>query len=114
MAGDEPGTMDAAEVTENERVLALRLVGGADLQPEVPRAVLVPGVRLEKRVLVSCSRLCFLPSATNHVAPGIDELARVGNSLVVDLVLGHVNSGLLSDWCTTRGWGCSKQGVPES
>ena len=41
-AGDQAGPVDPPEVAEHEGVAGLRLVGGPDGQPEVPRRVLVP------------------------------------------------------------------------
>ena len=52
-AGDQAIAVDAAKVAVDEPVAGLGLVGGALGQAEVPVGVLLPGVRLEERVLVA-------------------------------------------------------------
>ena len=102
MASDKPGSMQAQEIPEPEREQILRFVGCSDLQPEVPLAVLVPGVGLQEQVLVFGARLRLLPPAANYVAPGVDQMAGVDKSLLVDLILRHASS-LRRRSETTRG-----------
>ena len=52
VAGDDPGSMDPAQVPEHERVARLGLVVGALGEAEVPVGVLVPRVRPQEAVLV--------------------------------------------------------------
>ena len=51
--------------------------GGALGQAEMPGGVLLPGVRLEERVLLPCARLHVLPTRAEHVLAGVDQLLRV-------------------------------------
>ena len=67
--GDDPGAVDPPEVAEDERVARLRLVRCPVGQAEVPRAVLVPVVRVEVAVLVVGPRLPGAPVAPDDVLP---------------------------------------------
>src|SRR6476660_9130760 len=60
-AGDQAAPMEPPEIAEDEGVAGLRLVRRACGEPEVPRRVLLPGVALEKPVLVGGGRLRLVP-----------------------------------------------------
>ena len=81
LAGDEAGAVQAFKVAEPERVEVLHLFGCSEFQTEVPSTILIPGVRLQVRILVFGARLCVLPSAADHLPSGVDELAGVGHGL---------------------------------
>ena len=82
--------MDAPEVAEDERVAGLRLVVGADGQPQVPRRVLVPAVpgrgsgSRPRRVGWASPQ-----SLSQDVLPLGDERARVLHGRRVEFVPGH-------------------------
>src|SRR6185369_95025 len=88
-ARDQAAPMEPPEVAEDERVPGLRLVGRAGGQPEVPRRVLLPGVTVEKPVLVGGGRLVGVPLAVEDVRAGGDQLARLRDGSAVQLVSGH-------------------------
>src|ERR671939_1323604 len=81
--------MHAAKVSVDERVPRLRLVGRADGQPEVPRRVLVPAVRLQECVLLGGAWLHLVPLAPQDVLARLDQLARADDATLVDRVGGH-------------------------
>src|SRR6266511_5241310 len=54
VAGDQPHPVQTAEVAVDERVARLRLLGRALGEAKMPGGVLLPGVRLQERVLVPC------------------------------------------------------------
>src|SRR6185436_10387668 len=58
-------------------------------QAQVPRGVLVPGMRPEESVLVDGTRLALAPVAAEHVPPGLDELASVLDRGLVHGIGGH-------------------------
>ncbi|SRR6266511_2183862 len=64
MTGDQPHAVQTAKVAIDKRVTRLRLLGRALGEPEVPGGVLLPGVGLQERVLLPCTRVGFrYPSA---------------------------------------------------
>src|SRR5262245_66251143 len=91
VTGDEPRAMDSAEVSVDEGVSGLRLVGGALGEPEVPLRVVLPGVLLEERVLGVGPRLHFTPLAADDVLAGLDQLACARNAAIVHRVGGHAS-----------------------
>jgi AcrR family transcriptional regulator len=62
VAGDQPHAVQTAEVAVDKRVARLRLLGRALGKAEMPGGVLLPGVRLQERVLLPCPRLDVLPT----------------------------------------------------
>src|SRR5207247_2517246 len=56
---------------------------------EMPGAVLLPGVRLQERVLLPCPRLHLLPPRAEHVPARVDQPHRVPDRLLVHRVGGH-------------------------
>jgi hypothetical protein len=85
--------MDAPEVAVNEGVPGLRLVLRAFSQPEVPRRVLVPRVRLQERVLVGGRGLEPSPIAAQDVVLRIDELracATARRLIVYDAIISSM------------------------
>ena len=57
VAGDEAGSVYAAEISVDERIPRLRLVGSAFRQAKMPLPVFVPGVIPKKCVFCVCLRL---------------------------------------------------------
>src|SRR5215207_10305158 len=74
VARDQAHAVDATEISVDERVPRLGFVRGPLGEPEVPVRVLLPGMRLQERVLVVGARLDIPPVAVQHVLPGFDEL----------------------------------------
>src|SRR4029450_11937624 len=62
VAGDKSHAVQPAEVAVNERVAGLCLIWSAFGKAEMPGGVLVPRVRLQVHVLVTCARLHVLPA----------------------------------------------------
>jgi hypothetical protein len=81
--------VQTAEVAVDERVARLRLLGHALGDAEMPGGVLVPGVRLQERVLLSCARLHVLPARAEHVLACVDPPLRVPDCVLVDRVGGQ-------------------------
>jgi hypothetical protein len=90
--GDQRRSMNTLQVAVDERVAGFRPVCGAIRQPEVPVGVLLPGVRLEERVLVIGGRRDLAPVAVEDVLVGVDELPRPGDGSPVELVRSHAGS----------------------
>src|SRR4051794_6355677 len=88
-AGDQAGPMHPAEVAVHERVSRLRLVVRALGQAEVPGGVLVPRVTFEKGVTRVRVGLHLAPVAVQDVLLRLDQLARLCDSALVDLVPRH-------------------------
>ena len=89
VAGDQPHSMHAAEVAVHERVPGLRLLGGAFGEAEVPGGVFLPGVGLEKRVLLACARLDVLPAEAKDVLACVDQFLRMPDGVRVQTVRGQ-------------------------
>jgi hypothetical protein len=89
VAGDQPHPVQTAKVAVHKRMTRLRLLVRAVGEAEVPRGVLLPGVRLQERVLLPCARLHLLPTRTEHVLARVDQSLRVPDRVVVDGVGGH-------------------------
>src|SRR5689334_25431878 len=89
MASDETHPVQTAEVAEDKGVARLRLVRCALSQAEMPDGVLLPRVRLQKRVLLPRARLRGLPARSEHVLARVDQLLRVPDRIVVHRVGGH-------------------------
>jgi hypothetical protein len=89
VAGDQPHPVQTAEVAVDERVARLRLLGHALGDAEMPGGVLVPGVRLQERVLLSCARLHVLPARAEHVLACVDQPLRVPDCVLVHRVCGQ-------------------------
>src|SRR5215207_8914207 len=53
MASDQASAVEAAEVTVDEGVSRFRLLRGSFRETEMPLAIFIPGVRLQKCVLVT-------------------------------------------------------------
>src|SRR5262245_32017010 len=81
--------METVEVTVDERVPRLRLVGSALGQPEEPTRVVPPRVLLEEVVLGRGLRLDVAPGAVQDVPFGLDQLPSLGNAASVHFVRGH-------------------------
>src|ERR671931_32865 len=89
MASDDAHSVQAAEVAEDEGVAAFGVVGCALGKPEVPGAVLEPGVGLEVASAGGGAGLHVAPAAAQDVAAGVDQLAGVLHPGFVDRVLRH-------------------------
>src|SRR6266508_130490 len=79
-AGDQATSMKTAEVTVDERISRLGLIGGTIGQPKEPARVVLPGVLLQKGILGCGLRLNVAPVAVQDVSLGLDELASLGHS----------------------------------
>jgi hypothetical protein len=55
----------------------------------MPGGVLLPGVRLQERVLLPCARLHVLPTRPEHVPARVDQPLRVPDRVLVHGVGGH-------------------------
>jgi hypothetical protein len=89
VAGDQPHPVQTAKVAINKRIAPLRLLVRAVSTAEMPGGVLLPGVRLQERVLLLCSRLHVLPSRAGHVLARIDQPLRVPDRVLVHGVGRH-------------------------
>jgi hypothetical protein len=88
VARDQAGPVDATEVPVDERVPGLGLVLGTLGEPEVPFGVLLPGVRLQERVLRRRTRLNVTPIAVEDILAGVDQPPGARYGAVVDRVRG--------------------------
>src|SRR6266511_4353467 len=97
VAGDQPHSVQTAEVAVDKRVARLRLLGRAVGEAEMPGVVLLPGVRLQERVLLPCARLHVLPTRAEHILARVDQPLRVPDRVLVHRVGGHAR--ILADPC---------------
>src|SRR6266545_6044482 len=107
VAGDQPHPVQAAEVAVDKRVARLRLLGRALGEAEMPGGVLLPGVRLQERVLLACARLHVLPARAEHVLTRVDQPLRVTDRVLVHRVGGHARilaDPRVSDPSGTAAW----------
>src|SRR5688500_7725515 len=81
--------METSEVTVDERVPRLRLIGRILGQAEEPLRVVIPRMGLEVGVLIVRARLHRPPFAVQDVLVGIDELRGSGDGRPVHGVGGH-------------------------
>jgi hypothetical protein len=88
-AGDQPCPMEAAEVSIDERVSSLRLIGGAFGEPQVPFGIFVPGMRIQVGVLVGCTGLDLAPVAVENVLVSFDETTGAGDTGLIHAIRGH-------------------------
>src|SRR5207247_3808805 len=79
-ASDQAASMKTAEITIDERVSRLRLVGGAFGQPREPARVIGPRVLLQEGVLGCGLGLNVTPVAVQDVLLRPDELSSLGHS----------------------------------
>ena len=78
VARDQAHSMHPTEVPVHECVLGLGVLGGALGESQMPLGVLLPGVRLEERVLLLRARLDGAPVALENVLASFDQpVARV-------------------------------------
>src|SRR5438876_12286635 len=77
LAGDQPGSVDAAKIAINERVSALGLVIRFLVKAEVPFGVVVPRVAFQERIPFRGFRLNFAQVAVENVLAGRDLAARL-------------------------------------
>ena len=89
LAGDQPGSVDAAKIAINERVSALGLIIRFVVKAEVPISVVVPGMALQELILVCGFRLSFAPVTVENVLARVDQLASVSDCALVDGIRGH-------------------------
>src|SRR4051812_45627607 len=89
VAGDDPGAVDAAEVAVDERVARFGLVVGALGEPQVPRRVLLPRVRVEVPILRLGLGLHLAPVALENVLARVDQLLGLGDRGRVHRVRSH-------------------------
>jgi len=89
VARDQPHPMETTKVAVDERVARLGLVSRALGEAEMPARVLLPGVRLQERVLLTGARLHVLPPRTEHVLAGVDQPLRVPDRVPVHHIGGH-------------------------
>jgi len=82
-AGDQAASMKTAEITVDERVSRLGLVGGAIGHPEEPARIVLPRVLLQEGVLGRGLRLNVTPVAVQDVVLGLDEFPSLGHSASV-------------------------------
>jgi hypothetical protein len=92
LTGDQAHPMDAAEIAIDERISSLRVVARTVGESEMPSGVLVPGVRVQKRVLVVGVWLNVAPHALEHVLACIDELSCLRDSTLIEGIQGHLSS----------------------
>ncbi len=90
--GDETHPVQTAEVAVDEGISAFGPLGGPDREPEMPFCVLVPGVTIEKRVLVVGSWLRVAPFAAKDIVMRPYQLLCLGDTGRIDFVL---DNGLL-------------------
>ena len=88
-ARDERDAVDAPQVSVHKRVPGLRLVRRTLPEPQMPRRVLLPRVRCQKRVLVLRAGLELAPVAFEHVLASEDEPLGTLHSVRVHRVAGH-------------------------
>ena len=100
LTGDQAHPVDSPEIPVHKRVSGLRFVARAVGEPQMPRGVLVPRVRLQEGILVIGARLNLAPLALEYVLVRVDEPPRMCDGVPVDGVGGH--GFLLSVEATTR------------
>lgn len=84
LAGDQPGSMDAAKIAINECVSALGLVSRLVIKAEVPLGVVLPRVAFQERILVRGFRLNFAPVTVENVLAGVDQTTSVSDCALID------------------------------
>ena len=77
VAGDQPHPMETTKVAVDECMARFGLLSRALGEAEMPARVLLPGVRLQERVLFTGAWLHVLPPRTEHVLAGVDQPLRV-------------------------------------
>ena len=80
---DQPGAMNATEVSVDKSVPGFGVVVGTFVEAEMPFGVLLPGVGIQERVLVVGARLTLAPVAVEHVLVRVDEVLRSGDGMLV-------------------------------
>ena len=92
MASDQAGAVEAAEITVDEGVSRFRFPRGSFRETEMPLAIFIPGVRLQKCVLVTGVRLDVAPVAGEDVLATLDQAHCPGDRPFVHGVLGHAGN----------------------
>ena len=115
--GDQPHPVQTAEVTVDKRVARLRLLDRALGEADMPGGVLLPGVRLQERVLLRCARLHVLPTRPEHVLARVDQPLRVPDRVLVQRVGGHARifaDPRVSDCLGTAAWRSGSRRPPDA
>ncbi len=92
-AGDQSHPVNPAEVTDDEGIPGLGVVGRSFRQTQMPGRVLLPVMTIQVRVLVVGGRLDITPLAVKHVLASIDQGLGLDHSSFVDGVGRHDDLG---------------------
>jgi hypothetical protein len=110
VARDQAHAVQPTEVAEHEGITRLRLIRRSFGEPEVPRRVLTPVVRLEEGVLLGGTRLDVGPTTPHPVLTTIDQRSCLGDASPIHHIPRHETSlaqlwrgeGLSAGACCTR------------